>query len=143
MENNQSEKYCRKILLLEKLKKGRKVPLEMKRRIFIEGYCWDILFKDDSISGLCYEYAVYTNNRFPKGEPYIMQIPYYATAYAKEFIKGPWPEAEETIARSARLAFIYARDILKGRFPVGEQKILNSTYKTLYENLLHENNHKK
>lgn len=51
-----------------------------------------------------------------------------ALKYAKEIIKGPFPEAEKWIARVPRLAVEYAKKCLKGPFPLAEPEIARDAY---------------
>ena len=75
-------------------------------------------------------WAIKHGQRFPEAEPYILKAtdPGYAYGYAKEVLKGRWPEAERpeaeaAIATSSWWGYRYARDVLKGRFPEGEPAI--------------------
>ena len=47
--------------------------------------------------------------------------------YAKEVIKGRWPEGEAAILRDPGTSVRYARDIIKGRWPEAEEAIATST----------------
>ena len=58
-----------------------------------------------------------------------VNIPDLAVDYARDVIKGRWPEAEEMILRPNQydgmlLAVEYARDVIKGRWPEAEEKML-------------------
>lgn len=77
---------------------------------------------------LAYYWELYKHNK-----PKLMKLrgvfarsPTYAFRFAKEIIRGPFPEGEEAIAQDATEAVVYARDILKGRFPKGEEIIASS-----------------
>ena len=61
---------------------------------------------------------------WPEAEPYIMKDPYYALEYARDIIKGRWPEAEPYIMKDPWAADWYARDIIKGRWPEAEPYIM-------------------
>ena len=49
--------------------------------------------------------------------------PYDAYIYAKNVLKGRWPEGEPVIATDPGLAYEYADHVIKGRFPEGEPAI--------------------
>ena len=57
--------------------------------------------------------------RFPEGEAAIIQNLRHAYRYAREVIKGRWPELEAIIQKPID-AVNYAREVIKGRFPEGE-----------------------
>jgi len=44
--------------------------------------------------------------------------------YAKDIIKGRWPEVEHIIARNPQASFYYARYVLKDRFLEAEMNII-------------------
>ena len=46
--------------------------------------------------------------------------------YAKDVIKGRFPEGEEAIAKSPQWAHYYAVNVIKGRFPEAEEAIAKS-----------------
>ena len=74
--------------------------------------------------GLAYLYARdVIRGRWPEGEAAIATSPEYAYYYAKGVLKGRWPEGEATIAKSPHVAHAYAADVLNGRFPEGEEAI--------------------
>lgn len=54
--------------------------------------------------------------------------PSLLSAYAKQVIKGRWPEAEEKIIRNPELAANYAWGIIGGRWPEAEPTIMNDAY---------------
>jgi len=60
--------------------------------------------------------------------PGTLGIPAWTFEYAKDVIKGRWPEGEEIISRDAEYAFQYAKDIIKDRWPEGEKAILHNPY---------------
>jgi hypothetical protein len=71
-----------------------------------------------------YRYARHLGHRFPEAEPYIIQSPQVAVAYAEALLGEPWPEAEASIARDAQASYTYAWRLLQGsRFPAGEPAI--------------------
>ncbi len=47
----------------------------------------------------------------------IKKDPYLIYQYAKNIIKGRWPEAEETIKNDPFYSSLYAKNIVKGRWP--------------------------
>jgi len=55
--------------------------------------------------------------RWPDGEETIKKDPKWAYHYALDVIKGRWPEAEETIKNDPEWAYHYALDVIKGRWP--------------------------
>ena len=46
--------------------------------------------------------------------------------YARNVIKGRWPEGEEVIKNDPIWAYYYARDVIKGRWAEGEEVIKSS-----------------
>ena len=73
-----------------------------------------------------------SNLRRPEDEPAIMQNPGKAYHYAKDVIKGRWPEAEPYIIQGAKsmsdsigisILVDYARDVIGGRWPEAEPVI--------------------
>ena len=61
--------------------------------------------------------------RWPEAEPNIINHPSTAVDYAQDIIKGRWPEAEPGIMEIPNKAFDYAADVIKGRWPEAEPKI--------------------
>ena len=64
--------------------------------------------------------------------------PVLAYQYARDVVKGEWPEGEKALAESPWYAIRYACDVIKGRFLKGESAIgadPESTY--LYAEMLH------
>ena len=61
--------------------------------------------------------------RWPEAEAVIAQDADAASWYARDIIKGRWPEAEAVIAQNADAASWYASDIIKGRWPEAEAVI--------------------
>ena len=53
----------------------------------------------------------------------ITQTARYAYGYARNVIKGEFPEGEAAIAQDAEYAYYYALDVIGGRFPAGEAAI--------------------
>ena len=68
-------------------------------------------------------WAIKHGQRFPEAEPYILKAtdPGYAYGYAKEVLKGRWPEAEEAIIKDGHVAYLYAFDVIGGRWPEAER----------------------
>ena len=61
--------------------------------------------------------------------------PYWAYNYARDVIKGRWPEGEPTIAKDPHQAYNYALDVIKGRWPEAEEAMAKSEYKNRYLHL--------
>jgi hypothetical protein len=57
-------------------------------------------------------------------EPILIKEPFAAVRYAKEVIKGRWPEAEPTILQDPPSSYYYALNVIKGRWPEAEPGIL-------------------
>ena len=57
-----------------------------------------------------------------------LTCPLNAYNYARDFIKGRFPEGEATIAKDPRSAYMYARHIIKGRWPEAEASIATHPY---------------
>jgi len=64
--------------------------------------------------------------RFPEGEAVIAKDVFYAYNYALCVLKDRFPEGETIIAKDVRLAYHYAMNVIKGRFPEGEAVIAQS-----------------
>jgi hypothetical protein len=64
---------------------------------------------------------------WPEGESAIMKDPKEACKYASSIIKGRWPEAEPAIMKS-NLAGWYAKNVIKGRWPEAEPAIMKSSF---------------
>ena len=62
----------------------------------------------------------------------ILQSPQKAYYYAKNVIKGRWPEVEPMIASDPEYACYYASDVIQGRFPEGESVIANDPKWAVY-----------
>lgn len=104
-KNDKAEAYYRKLILLNKV--TNILSIENKKYIFEQGYCWDLLFKDEDAAEVCYYYARHVLKKaFPEGEPYIAKSPWYA--------------------------YHYAVSVLDGRFPLGERVLFNSDWKENY-----------
>jgi len=74
-----------------------------------------------------YEYARdKLRGRWPDAEPYIMRDPYWAQEYADRVIKGRWPEAEPVIMQDPMSAYFYACLTIGGRWLEAEPVILQS-----------------
>ena len=54
--------------------------------------------------------------------------PESAYKYAKDVLKGRFPEAEPFIAKDPEYAYLYAKDVLKGRFTEAEPFIAKDKY---------------
>jgi len=61
--------------------------------------------------------------RWPEVEDAIATDPVSASQYAREVIKGRWPKAEEVIAKDPTSAFSYVTEVIKGRWPKAEATI--------------------
>ena len=78
--------------------------------------------------------------RWPKLEEYFTTfcdkdngLAFVVVAYARDVIKGEFPELESCIAESYYYAYQYAHEVLKRRFPEGEEEIAkNSQYAHYY-----------
>ena len=70
-------------------------------------------------------WATKHGQRFPEAEPYVLKAtdPGWSYGYAKEVLKGRWPEAEEAIVKDPHMAYLYAMDVIKGRWPEAEPTI--------------------
>jgi len=64
------------------------------------------------------------NHKHKSGYEFIIKkYGYFAYLYAKDVIKGRWPEAEEIIKTYPFTAYYYARDVIKGRWKEAEEYI--------------------
>ena len=59
----------------------------------------------------------------------IASDPKSAHYYAKDVIRGPWPEGEKVIASDPYWAYNYAEKVIRGRWPEAEKVIASSTSK--------------
>lgn len=66
----------------------------------------------------------------------LKMLPDEAYYFAKDVIKGRWPEAEPYIMQDDMTAFYYARDVIKGRWPVADSIIMNSEWARDYLNII-------
>jgi len=66
--------------------------------------------------------------RWPEAEQYILKDLYGINRYLSQIIEGPWPEAEDMISQHADSAYKYAKYFLKKEFPKGEPAILEDPY---------------
>ena len=74
--------------------------------------------------------------RFPEGEAALASEAEYAYRYAVTVINGRFPEGEAAIATDPKYAFLYALYIIKGRWPEGEAAIKSDPdYSGIYKNL--------
>jgi len=66
-----------------------------------------------------YELAKNLGKRVPALEPIILRQPIFAYEYARDVIKGRWPEAEpvimKDIIKESYLVREYAENVIKGR----------------------------
>jgi hypothetical protein len=62
--------------------------------------------------------------RFPEAEDNISKRPSISYKYATKIIKGRWPKGEKSILRSTEYIFCYARDVIKNRWPAAEKVML-------------------
>lgn len=70
-----------------------------------------------------YTYAKdFVKGRYPEAERVLVNDPQWACFYARDIIKGRWPEAEAAIVKSPWAAF-YAQHVIKGRWPEAEAAI--------------------
>jgi hypothetical protein len=77
---------------------------------------------------LLYEYARdVIKGRWPEAEPFIATHPQTAYYYAQHIIEGRWPEGEKAIAQDAAIACSYAIFVIHDRFPEGEAVIAQDT----------------
>ena len=89
--------------------------------------------KEIANSELAYNYARnIIKGRFPEGEAAIAKHPVYAYEYARDIIKGRWPEGEAVIAEEPNWAFYYARHVIRGRFPEAEPGLRRSDFWNSY-----------
>jgi len=61
--------------------------------------------------------------RFPEGEKIIAKFARYSCWYATEVLRSRFPEGEKVISEDAQYSFWYAKNLIKGRFPEGEETI--------------------
>lgn len=51
-----------------------------------------------------------------------------AFLYARDHLKGRWPQAELLIMKNPNIAYYYARDVIKGRWPQAEKFIMKDLH---------------
>ena len=73
--------------------------------------------------------------RFPEGEAIIATDPRYAYCYSRDVICGRFENGESIIIIVPKYAYYYARDVVNGRWLDGELQILFSKYVTDYARL--------
>lgn len=56
----------------------------------------------------------------PKLVKIIATDPHFSYWYARDIIKGRWPEGEIVVAKDPWYAYMYAKNVIEGRFPEGE-----------------------
>jgi hypothetical protein len=54
--------------------------------------------------------------------------PFWAYWFAKNVIKGPWPEGEDAISKDTYFSYQYAKEVFKGPFPKGEKAISKDAF---------------
>ena len=88
----------------------------------------------DGKAVVVYQYAKDAiKGRWPEAEKIIATDARWAYHYAENVIKGRFAEAEIFIATDAYNAFVYAKNVIKGRWPEGEEVIFSDEcYKKLY-----------
>ena len=74
--------------------------------------------------------------RWPEAESNIMKNQSTILKYVRDVIEGRWPEAEPTIMKSPYYAYLYATNIIKGRWPKAEHIIMKSTNKNIIKQYL-------
>ena len=70
--------------------------------------------------------------RFPEAEPVIAKDPRAACLYAQFSVRGRFPDGEHVISKDPHYAFTYAKYVIKGRWPEAEANIAKSIFKDLY-----------
>jgi hypothetical protein len=85
-----------------------------------------------------YEYAKNViRGRWPEAEGIISKSTEYSYYYARDVIGGPFPKGEDAIAKDVQYSLLYATEILKGRFPKGEPTIEKDYWSNItYKELL-------
>ena len=80
-----------------------------------------------------YEYARdVIRGRWPEAEKVIASDAFSACDYAKNVIGGRWPEAEKVIASDAYSAYLYAMYVIRGRWPEAEKVIASDSVPAFY-----------
>lgn len=86
-------------------------------------YHSDVLDRDDlkdGITQLC-NVGIRDYYNYNSVLPIILKDPHFAYQYARDVVKGRWPEAEPYILKDAPASFWYAGDIIKGRWKRAEK----------------------
>lgn len=104
--------YYTKLLLLDKIRK--KLTIEDKVQIFLQGYGWDILYNNPEVS--------FYILRKMKYKPHLFDDSIYEKIDKKRLLKS--------LSKSASKSYNYAKYVLKDRFPEGEPAIFNDPYIT-------------
>ena len=78
-------------------------------------------------SGFAYRYVKMINKPVPAAEDQLSMDSYYSLWYAKEILKGPFPEGEYKISKLPEYVCAYA-ELLNKRFILGEPAILAAKY---------------
>ena len=86
------------------------------------------LLLDKDIYDLYYYARDVIKGRWPEAEPHIMTDPRWAYRYALDVIKGRWPEAESIIMTDSEWAAEYAKNIIKGRWLEAEPISIQDNY---------------
>lgn len=81
------------------------------------------VIKKDPLDAYLYARDI-IKGRFPEGEATIMKDPISAFAYARDIIKGRWEKAEPVIMKHPRAAYNYALSVIKGRWEDAEDVIM-------------------
>ena len=66
--------------------------------------------------------------RWPEAEPLIMTDLTWAFYYARNIINGRWPEAEPVIMKDPNMTYHYVRTVIKGRWPEAEKYLIQDNY---------------
>ena len=91
-----------------------------------QGYFVSLLTREEAVSDprLAYLYAKNAiKGRFPEGEKAIASDPEWSHRYAANVIGGRFPKGEKAIASDPWWACRYAEYVIKGRWPKGEKAI--------------------
>jgi hypothetical protein len=103
---------------------------------------WKLLAKLNIVSPSFYSYSYAKDvikGPFPQGEPAIARDPEYSFLYVKDVLKAPFPMGEPAISQTIYFSYHYASNVLKAPFPLGEPAISQSTEYSLYyaKDILH------
>ena len=96
---------------------------------FLDYYDKNYIDDDMCIQRDFYHYARdIIKGRWPEAEPIIMKNPRYVWAYAYNVIQGRWPEAEPYIMKDPEWAYRYAHDVIRDRWIEAEPYIKENGY---------------